>query len=226
MVTTTDTALLRLLQLASPTLPVGGYAFSQGMEYAVEAGWLGDRDDTADWLRQQLAFSLTRVDLPLLRRLYRAAQAKGAQSERQLALYNAYALACRETAELRLTDSAMGAALARLLKDLELPLPKFEGDISFVTAFAWAAAHWGIDEDSACRGLLWSWLENQVAAATKLVPLGQTAAQQLLSEMLPDLEQALAASQQLQDRDIGGALPGLAAASCRHESQYSRLFRS
>ena len=223
MAITIDSGLLRLLQLSSPALPVGGYAFSQGIEYAVDTGWLTDRDSTTDWLRQQLAFSLGRVDVPLLLRQHRASLSGDRHS---LNYNNALALACRETAELRLTDTAMGQALARLLGDLEMTLPAVEGEQSFVTIFAYAAAQWGIDEDSACRGYLWSWLENQTAAATKLVPHGQTAAQQLISLLQADLEACLKAAKTLEDIDIGGSLPALALASCRHESQYSRLFRS
>jgi urease accessory protein len=220
---TTDTALLRLLQLASPTLPVGGYAFSQGLEYAIEAGWLNDSEEVGDWLRQQLCFSLARVDAPLLLRQHQAATAGDTQAQ---AYYNAYTLACRETAELRLTDTAMGEALLRLLRNLDVPLPPLAGDTSYITAFACAAVHWQIDADLACHGYLWSWLENQIAAATKLVPLGQTAAQQLLGELLPELQQTLTEAKTIEDHNMGGSLPGLATASCRHEIQYSRLFRS
>ncbi len=223
MDTSTDAALWRLLQLASPALPVGGYAFSQGMETAVELGWLKDAAATRDWLEQQLLYSLARVDVPLLLRLHRAALA---EDEKALAYYNRYALACRETAELRLTDSAMGEALARLLRELGEPLPELGRDLSFLTVFGCAAARWQIDEIAAARGYLWSWLENQVAAATKLVPLGQSAAQALLTQLMPVLSEALGAGGALGDDEIGASLPALAMASAWHETQYTRLFRS
>ncbi len=219
----TDSALPRLLQLTSPALPVGGYAFSQGLETAVELGWVRDAASTRDWLQQQLLYALARVDVPLLLRLHRACLA--GDSER-LAYFNAYTLACRESAELRLTDSAMGAALARLLRELGEPLPELGGETSFVAAFAIAAARWQIDEQAAVTGLLWSWLENQVAAATKLVPLGQSAAQRLLGELLPLLQQAADEGGRAEDADIGASLPALALACGWHESQYTRLFRS
>ncbi|MFV8816510.1 urease accessory protein UreF [Haliea sp. E17] len=222
-ITTTDTALLRLLQLASPALPVGGYAFSQGLETALELGWVKDAASTRDWLRQQILHSLARVDVPLLLRLHRAALGGDADS---FDYFNSYALACRETAELRLTDSAMGEALCRLLPEVGLPLPALGGDSSFTAVFAWAAAHWGIDENTAASGFLWAWLENQVAAATKLVPLGQSAAQRLLGELMPALNEALACGAALEDAGIGSSLPALALASAWHETQYTRLFRS
>ncbi len=217
----TDPSLLRLFQLASAALPVGGYSFSQGMESAVEAGWLPDRATTSDWLQLQLDHGLTRVDLPLLRRQWSSVADASA-----LSYWNATCLACRETSEIRLADTAMGRALRKLCIELEVPVLCEEKEISFVTMFAIAAKHWRIDVEQTCQGFAWAWLENQVAAATKLVPLGQTAAQQLLSELMPAVVQAVTASSAIQDEEIGGSLPGLALASCWHETQYSRLFRS
>jgi urease accessory protein len=223
-ITTTDNALLRLLQLSSAALPVGGYAFSQGLEFAIDEGWLKNPDDIAQWLTLQMSESQAAVDLPLLQRQLIAASSGDGE---QLAYWNTYALACRETAELRLTDTAMGAALLRLLASLEVALPLAEGkETSFVTAFAMAAAHWQLDARSCCHGYLWSWLENQVAAATKLVPLGQTAAQQLLSQLLLEIPPAIDKSMLIHDHAIGASLPAVAMASARHETQYSRLFRS
>jgi urease accessory protein len=99
-------------------------------------------------------------------------------------------------------------------------------DISFVVLFAIAATHWQVEFDSAALGFSWSWLENQIAAATKLVPLGQTQAQLLLGELQPTLSEAIALSKTIDEDDIGAGLPAVAIASCLHETQYSRLFRS
>ncbi len=223
-ITTTDTALLRLLQLSSAALPVGGYSFSQGLEYAIEDGWLRDGDAVARWLSLQLSQSMARVDLPVL---VRQLQAAHDADDKTMAQWNRYILACRETRELRLTDTAMGAALQRLLRELEVSrCDTSAGDISFVTVFARAAAHWQIDTTAACQGYLWSWLENQVAAATKLVPLGQTRAQRLLGELLEQGAGAVNRALSLEDDAIGASLPALAMASSWHETQYSRLFRS
>lgn len=223
-ITTTDTALLRLLQLSSAALPVGGYSFSQGLEFAIDDGWLKSTDDIARWLSVQMATSLACVDLPLLQRQM---QASSAADSEQLSYWNAYALACRETAELRMTDTAMGAALVRLAKSLDVELPfSAEKDSSFVTVFAMVATHWQLDSKTACYGYMWAWLENQVAAATKIVPLGQTSAQQLLSALLQEIPATIHQSMHVNDDSIGASLPGVAMASIRHETQYSRLFRS
>ena len=224
MITTTDTALLRLLQLSSATLPVGGYAFSQGLEYAVDSGWLTDAEDVSQWLSVQIQRSLTHVDVALLSRQMASARIADKQAMRY---WNRYTLACRETYELRLNDTAMGAAMNRLLTSLDVPMPlQGEAEVTFIAAFAMAAAHWSIAARAASHGYLWSWLENQIAAAVKLVPLGQTSAQKLLGELLPLIPLTVDYADDISDEAIGAALPAIAMASAWHETQYTRLFRS
>lgn len=226
---TSDRALFRLMQLSSASLPVGGYAFSQGLEQAIDCGWLRKQTEVHEWLEMQLLHAVAQVDLPALKLLMAAAE-KGDWPE--LIRLNDLVLACRETKELRLTDTAMGEALVRLLNSLEIAQPFIHGrgttpdQVSFVSLFAIAAAHWEINYPSAALGFSWSWLENQVAAATKLVPLGQTQAQVLLGELQPVLSEALRIAEQVDEEQIGAGLPALAIASALHEQQYSRLFRS
>ena len=216
--------LVKLMHLCSVSLPVGAYSFSQGMEYAIDADWVKSSDQIHDWLECQLLFNLARVDLPLLARCM---QSLKVGDEEQLRHWNDFLIACRETKELRLTDLAMGEALLRLLPTLgvEPPFAKRE-PVSFVALFAVACNQWDISSQGACFGFAWAWLENQVAAATKLVPLGQTQAQALLAKLQPVLPDAVALSQQATDDQLGSCLPGLAMASTLHETQYSRLFRS
>ncbi|ETX10098.1 urease accessory protein UreF [Marinomonas ushuaiensis DSM 15871] len=227
-IVTTEASLLRLLQLSSVSLPVGGYAFSQGMEYAIDKGWVARKTDVSDWVGLQLQQSVARVDLPILRLCMMAAEQQGsvARSARLVEL-NDLALACRETKELRLNDTAMGEALFRLMGSLGINTPFERGDVmSFVPLFAIAAAHWKIGFDVAALGFAWSWLENQIAAATKLVPLGQTQAQELLGELQSDINQAISLSLTIEEDRIGAGLPMIAIGSAQHETQYSRLFRS
>lgn len=223
----TTPGLLRLLQLSSVSLPVGGFAFSQGLEYAVERGWVSNMPATRDWIAVQLHETQALIDLPVLKG---AMQSVSEQNEKRWCEWNDLILASRETRELRLTDTAMGEALVRLLKSLDVPLPdyalKAEGDISFVALYAWPAVHWQIPFHAAATGLTFAWLENQIAAATKLVPLGQTQAQQLLSDLQTLIPQTISTAQDVEEADIGGSLPMLAIASAKHETQYTRLFRS
>jgi urease accessory protein len=220
--TSTDAAQLRLLQLASPCLPVGAYAFSQGLEAALELGWLKNAQDVQGWLQLQLVHGLAHVDLPLLLRIYAAVSRQDFAATDH---WNATLLACRETAELRLGDTATGAALARLLPALGITAPTL-AEPTFVALFTVAAVHWQVPVRNAALGYAWTWLENQVVAATKLVPLGQTQAQLLLSALQQQIPDALTAAEALEDWQLGSSLPGLALAGIHHETQYTRLFRS
>lgn len=221
--------LNRLLQLCSANLPVGGFSFSQGLEYAVEMGWVNNPESTKEWVAFNLSHSIAYTDLALLNRLHKALL------EHNLAdfhKWNQHALACRESNELLLADVAMGKALMRLLKDLQgidsqayIELIKLK-DISFVSAFSLAAFLFKLDIQSAQSGFCWAYIDNQVAAATKLVPLGQTQGQNLLFELTEQVEQAIKTANHLDDDNIGASLPRLAMASAWHETQYTRLFRS
>ncbi len=228
-ITTTEISLLRLMQLSSASLPVGGYSFSQGMEYAIDCGWITTPVQVVDWLHSQLDYSLARLDLPCVFRLLSALENN---DENNVEYWNNFLLAARETQELRLTDTAMGNALNKLLLSQAVPVPELgqsvnrDNDYSFVTLFCVAAEHWNINARTCAMGFCWSWLENQIAAATKLVPLGQTQAQTLLGELQTLIPPAIASAQVLRDDELGSGLPALAIASSLHETQYSRLFRS
>lgn len=206
-------SLARLLQLASPTLPVGAYSYSGGLESAIESGLVHDAASAGRWIGDVLEFSVARMEAPLLLRMMKEQD------------WNETFLASRESAELRAETVQMGYSLNRLLKDLGLgEVPAREP--SFPAAFAYAAAHWKIDPDAALQAYLWAWLENQVMAAVKAVPLGQTDGQRLLlslGERLPDLAEK---ARGMKEEDMGNFVPGLAMLSSRHETQYSRLFRS
>ena len=219
------TALMRCLQLASPTLPIGAYAYSQGLEMAVELAWVTSADSLECWLRDQIEHTITCVDIPLLARLYDAA-ADG--DEAALKHWSAQLIAQRETRELRADDSDRGLALARLLRDLgitTLPLPAGRA-LPLATSFACAALHWQIPRAAAAEAYAWAWLEGQVLAGVKLIPLGQVAGQRLLCTLAEPLAAAVGHGLTLGDDDIGGSLPALAMASALHETQYTRLFRS
>ena len=216
---------LQLMQLVSPSLPIGGFAWSQGLEGAIEQGWLKNEADFAAWTQGVLEHAFTQQELPLLIRLYQAA---AAQDLSLLQYWNGFALALRETSELRNEDLQMGGALLKLLRDLQYPqAQQWPGaEISYVTAFALACIQHQIGLQQACTGFVWSWLENQIAAALKLFPLGQTAGQRVFQLIAPTIPAVIEQAQQVQDDAIGISLPGVVLASMQHEEQYSRLFRS
>ena len=141
--------------------------------------------------------------------------------------WNEVMLASREASELYNEDRTLGQAMARLLDGLEVSFPDLETEeVAFVTTFSFACQHWSIDRLEAVHGLLWSWCENQVAAAIKLVPLGQTSGQRIMSSAIGSITLAIEKGLLCDDTDIGLSAPGLAIASALHETQYSRLFRS
>lgn len=221
-----DLPLLRLLQLVSPTLPVGAYAYSQGMEQAVELGWIGNEAQAAGWIEGVLGNGLARLDAPVLARLHAAWTCNDAA---QVGHWNAFLYACRESAELQAEDRTLARALVRLLTDLGVAdARRFAEDerITFAALFALAAVHWRIPAVHCVQGYLWSWCENQVAAAIKLVPLGQTAGQRMLLRLGARIPELARAALELADDDIGQVMQGQAMASAWHETQYSRLFRS
>ncbi|MEQ8497287.1 MAG: urease accessory UreF family protein [Gammaproteobacteria bacterium] len=215
----------RLWQLISPALPVGGYSYSQGLELAVEQGVVSDEASAADWIGGLAAHAMVALDLPLLLRVHAAATAGDAAALAHWAVR----LACaRETAELRREDADMASALRRLLGTLapECLLPDGRGGRSYPALFACAAAHFSIAAAAAAAGYLWAWCENQVAAATRLVPLGQSSAQRVLFALGARIPGWVEMAAGRADDDIGYSAPGAVIASARHEIQYTRLFRS
>ena len=217
---------LRLFQLVSPTLPIGGFTYSQGLEWAVEAKWVRDEADLAQWLQGMLEFGVAALELPVLLRLQRAFQAGEAGIARH---WCQFLIASRETEELRREERQRGAALARLLPALEVVTPAGMEDIvaaSQLAGIALASGQWGIDPAKSCAGYCWSWMENAVTAGVKLIPLGQTQGQKILFRLGSQVPAAVARSLWLGDEEVGSCTPALAIASSCHERQYTRLFRS
>lgn len=221
---------IRLLHLASPALPVGAFSYSQGLEWAVECGQVTSETLAREWIRDALHFAIARCEAPALVGLMRAWKAADIK---EVARLNAEFIATRETSELRAETLQMGYSLARLLRDLpETPEATKAallelGELAYPTPWAAAAAHWQIDDADAASTYLWAWLENQVMAAVKLVPLGQTAGQRMLvalAEALPELTAEVI--RRADEENWENFTPGMTLASCRHETQYTRLFRS
>lgn len=231
MLTPTDPALrlARLLQLCSANLPVGGFSFSQGLEQAVELQWVQDSASVYEWINTVLSESVAITDLAILIRQLRALEEQNITAFEQ---WNDMLLASRESSELLMADLAMGKAMIRLLMNLQQQPDPFISrildlsELSFVSMFAVAAQRFGLDSHMALTGYCWTFIDSQVAAATKLVPLGQTDAQNLLFKLSLSLDSVIIKAMTIPDDEIGSSLPGLAMVSSWHETQYSRLFRS
>ena len=216
---------LQLLRLVSPSLPVGAFSYSRGLEWAVQAGWVKDEAQAQDWILGTLAQSYAALDAPLFLRMMKALQRDDTDA---FGACDAWLAASRESREIQLEDRRMAEGLCRLLKDLGLSSPWVEPGrlASYPAAFALAASHWTVAPEAALQGLMWSVVEAQAAAAMRLVPLGQTAAQRILVASVDVIARSAAKAQALGDDEIGNVSHRLAMASAWHETQYSRLFQS
>ena len=227
-------SFFRLQQLISPSLPIGAFTYSQGLEWAVESGWVKTADDLYHWLDSLLDGAVVSLDLPVLLRLY---QASVHNSSETFNYWSEYLLACRETSELRAEEQQRGQALLTVLDKLPdaTQWPELQGQdsqwrsamsMTQLAGFALACTRWQITPEKMLQGYLWSWLENMVIVAVKLIPLGQSDGQRVLFRFSDQLSDFCERGIQVRDEDIGAASPAMAIASSLHETQYCRLFRS
>lgn len=222
-------ALLHLLQFASPALPIGAYSYSQGLEAALESGAVRDAASARHWIAEHLAGVVARWEAPLCWRLMQAFEQRDFDSVR---LWSERFIASRDTAEFRAETIQMGYSLTKLLGELGvadgvlMTMLQSEPEVALPTAYACAVAALRIPREQALLAMLFAWAENQVLVCVKSVPLGQVAGQRLLLSLRAELEAAAVTAQTLQDDEMGNWTPGLSLLSMRHEVQYSRLYRS
>jgi urease accessory protein len=219
-------AVLGALRLGSAALPIGAFAYSQGLEQAIAVGAIQDREGASQWVRGLLACSVLSGDVPVLIRLRAAWEAGSSDDVRR---WNDWLFATRPTHELREEERQLGSALFRLLSRLgNSTATPFQADprATLASAFALASVGWGLTPSLAALSYAFAWAEAQVGAATRLIPLGQSEAQAVLSQALATIEEGLAATLERSDDEIIHTAPGQAFLSAAHETQYSRLFRS
>jgi len=220
------TSLLRLMALVSPALPIGSFAYSQGLEQAVALGWVTDEATAEAWIVGLATESIARTEVPLLARLHDA-WARGDIARVRALSDRLWAM--RGTRESRAEEVDLGRALARVLLSIGVSdAAPFINDAkaTHLAMFALAAARFSIPPDAAALGYAFSRVESQASAAARLVPLGQSAVQRIVATAALALPAALRQGLILQDAEIGLSAMGQALASSRHERLYSRLFRS
>jgi urease accessory protein len=223
--TITDAALLRLIWLASPALPVGGFSYSEGLEAAVEAGLVRDEQSAGDWLVDQLHLSLARGDLAVI-------TAVVGNPERWQEL-DAWVRQTRESSEFRLQSEQMGRSLSDVGWVAEgTPALRESAGVAartqptYPVAFALAAQAIGASPRQIALTYAFAWSENMMQSAIKSVPLGQSAGQRILGRLAQEIPSAVDLALTLDDDSRQAFAPMLAILSARHETQYSRLFRS
>ena len=223
---TTDAALLRLIWLASPALPVGGFSYSEGLEAAIDHGLVHDEATAGAWIADQLHATLARADLPVVAQALAAWRCNDAE---RLARLNDWVLHTRETAELRQQTVQMGRSLIEWLRATDVDAAQRAAPLHTPTwpvAFALAASLSDATEREVLLSCAFGWGENLMQAAIKAVPLGQSAGQRILQQLARELPAAVDHALAQTDDTRQAFSPMLAILSARHETQYSRLFRS
>jgi len=225
-------ALLQLMQLASPALPVGGFSYSDGLEAAVESGLVTSEAGAGTWLRDQLHLGLARSDLPVCARAFKAWQRGERGDAATIKELNDWVIVTRETSELRQQTQQMGRSLGEWLKNRGVfdervaVLKALAPAPTWPVAFALAAAQTDAPLREALLTHAFGWAENMVQAALKAVPLGQGAGQRILASLIDAIPTEVDRAMLMADSERQAATPMLAILSAQHEAQYSRLFRS
>jgi urease accessory protein len=226
---TADAALYRLMTWLSPGYPVGAYSYSHGVEYAVEAGLVRDRETLCQWIAQALRHGAGLVDAALLAAAWRAVDATETP---RLDAVMALAKAWRGSAEMALESRAQGTAFLAATR-AAWPQPRLDeaalrcrGEAMLPVAVGVAASAHGVALPPTLRAYLHAFASNLVSAGVRLIPLGQTEGQRAIAALEPDVDGALRLALGTPLDDIGTASPMLDWCSMRHETQYTRLFRS
>lgn len=228
---TTDTAptgLLQLIWLASPALPIGGFSYSEGLETAIEQGLVHNEHSATDWVVQQLHLTQARGDMAVVAQ---SIPAWLAMDSPRLQALNDWVMTTRETAEMRLQTEQMGRSLLDWLRNLQ-QASNAQLDVcaqlppTYPLAMALALSLAPTPIEQALQAYAFGWAENMTQAALKGVPLGQSAGQRMLARLAREIPQAVDTAQHLNDEDRQAFSPMLAILSARHETQYSRIFRS
>jgi urease accessory protein len=220
-------SLLQLIWLASPALPIGGFSYSEGIEAGVEWGGIDSEARASDWIVDQLHLGLARSDLPVVAQSIAAWRRADAP---RIAALNAWVLQTRESTEFLLQTEQMGRSFVEWLKlhhgDVAVAFDGLAGTITYPVAFAFAASRTQASVHDGCLAFAFGWAENMIGAAVKSVPLGQSAGQRMLGRLSAEIPAAVDRAMALDDDDRQAFSPMLAIHSARHETQYSRLFRS
>jgi urease accessory protein len=240
--------ILSLLQLTSPSLPLGAYSYSEGLESLITQNAISlpgrhyaiaSAETLSQWLIRELSYGAIRLEAAIMIRAYFSVVAGELQS---LNYWNSWSSAAKESSELRSQSWQMGNSLLRLLIELqpkesnfnsENSLPKIEQlaqilgrKCNYSIAFGIGTAYWKLNIEDALLGYLQSWTANLISVGVRLIPLGQTTGQKLLLQLNQQLIDTATTIGSLKDDDLCSCSFGLGLASMTHQHQHIRLFRS
>jgi urease accessory protein len=228
LMSTETPALLQLIWLASPALPIGGFSYSEGLEAAIDKGFVHDEQSAGRWLLDQLHLTQSLGDMAVLAQMVLAWQSRNIP---RLTTLSQWVHATRESAELRLQSEQMGRSMLEWLRNKEA----IDADTialcnrwvpTYLLMFALALSRTGAPIEQCLQAYAFGWAENMVQAALKSVPLGQNSGQRILTKLAQHIAPAVNRALQMTDDTRQAFSPMLAILSAQHETQYSRLFRS
>ena len=220
--------LMRLLRVGSPGLPIGAFSHSQGIEWVVNKGYVGNEAQLEDWLRTLMYTNQKCFDLPIASKLY---EAWGKNDLNRVKGLNNLYFASKDCLELRQETLQMGRSLleifiqTREIKTIAADFKDFE-TVTFLTALSYVLSKWSVGVENCLTLILWGWLENQVVAAMKLIPIGHLACQKIFGSLENNFGDIIKEALNIEETSWSNFSLGQSIACAKHETQYSRMFRS
>jgi urease accessory protein len=221
--------LLNVLRLSSQSLPTGAFSYSQGMEWLVDTRRINDESSVYEWIASILHGPYVNYELPILRELF---EAWSIVDHKTIKILNQDYLNSRETSEIQKETLQMGYALREIIHEMNIASDEATefltqiDQLTFVTGFSFCSYSIGLSIEEMLMSHVWSFIENQILVAIKAVPLGQSAGQRLLNRIIPLGDSAVSRSMEVSSDNWANFSPLQAISSSKHETQYSRLFRS
>ncbi len=221
---------LGLLQLVSPSLPVGAFSYSEGLEWLVHKKKVTNKSSLSEWLSSELLRGQIRLEAAS-QTYIRTALKNHLDSKDQKTLliikeWDSWLLALRDSVEIRKQYKQMGKSLIDLLSNMGHVLPCKTKDFSWPIAWGWAGLFWSLSELEVTQGYLYSWVANQLSAALRLIPIGPTEAQYLQFSLLPLIESQAKDLLTKDPHNLWTGDLGATLAQASHSELYSKLFRT
>ena len=221
---------LEFLQLISPSLPVGAFSYSEGLEWLVQNQKVYDETTLFNWIESELSRGQITIEASSIAHIMRDLEHwndhKDVQHKLIIEEWNSWLGSLRDSPDVRSQQIQMGESLLQLLIDLDHPLPGNEKKFIWPIAWAWAGVCWDISQIDLVEGFLYSWVANQLSAALRLLSLGPTKAQQLQMKSLRLIKSQASYLLLQNPKEIWVGDVGAIMAQQSHIELYSRLFRS
>tara|TARA_B100000575_G_scaffold231443_1_gene192573 strand:+ start:4470 stop:5141 length:672 start_codon:yes stop_codon:yes gene_type:complete len=221
---------LEFLQLLSPSLPVGAFSYSEGLEWLVQNKKVNNETTLFNWIKSELLRGQITIEASsisyIMKDLVDWRNNRDAQHKFVIEEWNSWLSSLRDSPDVRSQQTQMGESLLQLLIDLDHPLPDNEKKFIWPIAWAWAGVCWNIPSIDLVEGFLYSWVANQLSAALRLLSLGPTKAQKLQKKSLLIIKSQANYLSQQNPKEVWISDVGAIMAQQSHVELYSRLFRS